>query len=179
MRWEDIKEAKLNKLITFVYYSLMDFPQNKFKIKTAVMKDFFKSIRSLLYGSHVINYSQVTNEIVSYVHDFCNKKVQENQSLIPVFANNLFSFEFFFVAKSIRLCVWRKKQLSIVGTNLTNVQYARIDTQVKFIDTTKYYQQSLSNDVEKKNIRQSCKRLIENNGTYSLVFNSLSDENKN
>ena len=34
------------------------------------------------------------------------------------------------------------KATKIGGTNLTNVQYANIGNQVKFIDTMKYYQQS-------------------------------------
>ena len=159
IRWDDRKEAKLNKLITFVYCFLIDFPKNKFEIKTTVTKDFFKSVRNL-YGSQVIHYFHVTRKAVGYAHDFCNKKVQENQSLIPVFAHTLFSFDSFFVVKGIRLCVFSTKQLSIGETNLTNFQYLRISTQVKFIDTIKYYQQSLpsltenANDIEKKNIRR-------------------------
>ena len=37
----------------------------------------------------------------------------------------------------------RTKQLNIGGTNLTNVQYENIGSKVKFIDTIKYYSQSL------------------------------------
>ena len=150
----------------------MEFPQNKFEMKTVVTKDFFKSVRNLLYGSHIIHHSHVTGKIVGYTHDFWNKKVWENHSLIPVFPHNLLSSDFFIVVNSKRLSVWRTKQLSVGGTNLTNVQYASIGTQVKFIDTSKYYQESLSsltknaNDVEKKNTRQSCRRFIENNATY-------------
>ena len=66
-----------------------------------------------------------------------------NTNLTPIFAHNLFSFDFFFVVKGIRLCVWCTKQLNIGGTNLTNVQYANIGSQVKFIDTFKYYNQSI------------------------------------
>ena len=53
--------------------------------------------------------------------------------------------------------MWRTKQFNIGGKNLTNVPYANIGNQVKFIDTIKYYQQSLSaltknvNEMEKKN----------------------------
>ena len=58
--------------------------------------------------------------------------------------------------------------------------------QVKFIETIKHYQQSLSslaknaNETKKTNVRQSYKKFIEKkNETYSSVFNSLSDKNKN
>ena len=91
----------------------------------------------------------------------------------------------FFVVKGIRLCVWRRKQLNIGGYNLTNVQYATISCQVRFIDIIIYYQQSLSslaknaNETDKINIKQSCRKFIEKNEAYSSVFNSLSKENKN
>ena len=68
---------------------------------------------------------------------------------------------------------------------MTNVQYASIGTQVNFLDTIKYYHQSLSslaknaNDIKKGNKRQPCRRFIENNITCSLVFNYLFDGNKN
>ena len=103
----------------------------------------------------------------------------------PFIFQNLSSFDFSFVVKGIRLCVWHTKQLNIGGNNLTNVQYSSIGSQVKFIDTIKYYQQSLSslakntNAIEKANIRHNCKKFIEENPTYSPVFLSLSDENKN
>ena len=38
--WENKKGTKLIKLITFVYCSVMDFPENKFEIKTVVTKHF-------------------------------------------------------------------------------------------------------------------------------------------
>ena len=69
--------------------------------------------------------------------------------------------------------------------NLTNVQYANIGNQVKFIDTIKYYQQSLlsfaqnASEIKKKNIRTLCLKFIEKNETYSAIFNSLPDNDKN
>ena len=75
-------------------------------------------------------------------HMTCNKKIKENNNLIPIFAHKLFSFYFCFAVKGIRWCVWRIRQLNIGGTNVTNVQYANIGNQVKFIDTIKYYQLS-------------------------------------
>ena len=58
----------------------------------------------------------------------------------------------------------RTKQLNIGGTNLTNVQYENIGSKVKFIDTIKYYSQSLSlltksaDENEKRNTRKSCQK---------------------
>ena len=99
LKWEDRRDAKINQIITFAYCSLMDFPNNKLEIKTIVTKNFLKSVRNLPYGSHVIHHSHVTGETKGYAHDFCNKKLRENQNLIPAFAYNLFSFDFFFVVK--------------------------------------------------------------------------------
>ena len=87
--------------------------------------------------------------------------------------------------KDIRLCAWRATQSNICGNHLTNVQYVTIGSQVKFIDTIKYYQQLLSslaksaNENEKANTRISLQKFIEKNPTYSPVCNSLLDENKN
>ena len=83
------------------------------------------------------------------------------------------------------MCACRRKQLNIGGTNLSNVQYANIGNQLKFIDTMKYYRQSLSSlaknasEIEEKNIRASCLKFIEKNETYSATFNSLPDNDKN
>ena len=88
------------------------------------------------------------------------------------------------MVKGIRLCVWRTKQLNIGDSNLTKAQYANIDSQVKFIDTIRYYQQSLASlaksvdQTEKSCIRSSCQKFIEKNPTYSANFSSLSDENE-
>ena len=115
-----------------------------------------------IFGDVVIHHSHVTGEIIDYPHNFYNKKVRETLSLILVFTHNLFSFDGFFAVKGIRFCVWRTKQLNIGGTNLTNVQYANMGDQVKFIETIKYYQQSLTSlalgatEFAKANIRQSC-----------------------
>ena len=35
-KWEKKKDFRLNKIITFVYSTIMDFPDNKFEIKTVV-----------------------------------------------------------------------------------------------------------------------------------------------
>ena len=108
MKWENRKDLKLNKIISFVYLSLMDFPDNKFEIKAVPAKEFFCSVKGLIYGAYVIHHSHVSGQIIGYAHD------------------NLFSFCFFFVVKGVSLCVWRPKQFNIGGTNLTNVQYANI-----------------------------------------------------
>ena len=129
------------------------------KIQTVITRKFLNDAFNLRFEDVVIHHADVTGEIIDYAHNFCNKKVSQTQNLIPVFVQNLFSFDFFFVVKGIRLCVWRTEQLNIGGMNLINVQYANICDQVKFIDTVIYDQQFLTslvssgNELEKSNIR--------------------------
>ena len=58
-RWENGKDFKLNKFITFVYSTIMDILDNKFHIKT-VTKDFLNNVRDLIYGGYIIDHSHVT-----------------------------------------------------------------------------------------------------------------------
>ena len=101
------KDMKLNKIITFVCSSIIDCPQNKFEFKTVVTKEFYNNVKDLIYEGYVIHHSHVTGEIIGYLHDLCNKKIRENNNLIPVFAHNLFSFDFFFFVvkkEKIKIC---------------------------------------------------------------------------
>ena len=43
LKLENRRDVKINKIITFVYGSLMDFPNNKFEFKTVVTKIFYLS----------------------------------------------------------------------------------------------------------------------------------------
>ena len=105
----------MNEVIIFVFCNFMDFSNNKFKIKSVGTKNFFKCVRNLLYGSHVIHHSHVTGEIKGYEHNFCNKMLRNSQNLIPVFVHNLFSFDFFFVLKGISYVFSKQNSWTLVG----------------------------------------------------------------
>ena len=47
-------------------------------------------------------------------------------------------------SKGIRLSFWITEDLNIRGSYLTNVNFANLGNQIKYIDTLKYYQQSLA-----------------------------------
>lgn len=106
-------------------------------------------------------------------------KSHRKQRLFSLFLNNLFDFHFFFEIKGIRLCVWKTKNLPVWGSNLTNVNYANIGDQVKFINSMKFYHQSLEkveetvNMSEKEKIVYECKYL--NEGDKKWILNSLSN----
>ena len=89
---------------------------------------------------------------------------------------------FSFFLKGLRLGVWQTTNLLIGGTNLTNINFANIGEQVKFINTMKYYQQSLSTvaatmkETEKQNINFQSKKVINNNQKLNLKFSSCTQE---
>ena len=74
--------------------------------------------------------------------------------------------------------MWETSGISIGGKIPTNVNFVIIGNQVKFIDTVKYFQQSLASlansmtDEERKNVRKICRNFIAD----KLLF--LSEENE-
>lgn len=70
------------------------------------------------------------------------------------------------IGYSHRLGSWRTRNISIGGTNLVNINFANIVNQLKFIETLKYSQQSLSvlattmTDREKQSIKKECEKFI-------------------
>ena len=84
----------------------MNFPSCRLKIRTIATKKFYTDVLNLMFADVVLPHSHVMSKIIGYTHDFCNKKLKEVQTPILVPAHNLLSFDFFFVVKGIRLCVW-------------------------------------------------------------------------
>lgn len=58
-----------------------------------------------MHGSYVVHRPNVIGEINGYAQGFCNQKIIENQTFVPMFAHNKFSFNFLFAFKGIRPCV--------------------------------------------------------------------------
>ena len=120
----------------------------------------------------------MTGKIIGFAHNFCNLKCKEKYHTIPVLAHNQFRFDFFLFLKGIRPSVWETSDIAIGGKNPTNVNFANIKSQVKFIDTIKYFQQSLGSladsmtDEEKHNVRKNCRNFIAD----KLMF--LNEENE-
>lgn len=62
--------------------------------------------------------------------------------------------------EGIRISCWETKKINIDGTNLTNINFAYIGSQVKTIDTIKYIQVSLMQiastmtEVKKKDVQK-------------------------
>ena len=144
----------------------MDFRKTE-DTKGAIFSGYFlDNVNCLIYSKNVIHHSHITGDIIGYAHSFCNLKVRENKNQISVIAHNLFGFDFFFFLKGLKLGSWRTRNISIGGTNLVNINLANIANQVKFTDTLKNYQQSLSGQVttmidqEKHSIKKGVKNLL-------------------
>ena len=80
--------------------------------------------------------------------------------------------------KGIKPSVWETTEISIGGNNPTDVNFAIIRNQVRFIDTVKYFQQSLGSladsilDTERENVRKICRKFL----AEKLMF--LNDEDE-
>ena len=84
----------------------------------------------------------------------------------------------FLFLKGLRPSVWETTEISIGGKKPTDVNFAIIRNQVRFIDTVKYFQQSLTSlaesmtDTERENVRKIRRRFL----AEKLMF--LTDEDE-
>ena len=115
----------------------MDFPESKFDYKTLTTKNVFESVYRITNVKIYLHHSHVTGKIIGYAHDFCNMKVRENQNQFSCIAYKFFGFDTLFLIKGIRPSAWGSKDANIGGTGVTNIKFANIGTQVKFINMMK------------------------------------------
>ena len=82
------------------------------------------------------------------------------------------------------MCVWRTKNLSMGGKGIKNLNYANISDQIKFIYTTKFYQEPLSmlaesiKSNEKENLEKFLIVFLETHQKYSFKYNLLTFKNE-
>ena len=87
--------------------------------------------------------------------------MRENQLFVPLIGLNFLGFDIYYIVKGYRSVTWGTKESHMGGTILTNLNFANISSQVKIIDTLKYYQTSLANisstanEIEKRSIKES------------------------
>ena len=87
----------------------------------------------------------MTGEIFGHSHDYCNWKLRENKLFILLIGHNFLGFDIFYMVKGFRPSCWGTKDFNMGGANLANVNFANIGSQIKIIDTLKYYQTTLAN----------------------------------
>ena len=131
-----------------------------------------------------LHHSHVTGKIIGYAHNFCNMKVSENQNQFSCIAHNFFGFDMFFLIKGIKLSVWGMKDVNIDRTGLTNINFASIGPQVKFIGMMKYFLTSLGqlagtlNEIEKMRVEKLTVQFFNQHSYFSRMRKMLSDLQK-
>ena len=82
----------------------------------------------------------------------------------------------FFLLKGIQLSVWGTKDLNIGRSGLTNINFASLGSQVKLIDTMKYYLSSLGSlartlvDVEKMRVEKLILQFLSQHDYFSQIW---------
>ena len=130
-----------------------------------------------------IHHSHITGKIKGWAHDFCNLALQEKKADVSVVAHNLMKFDAFYVIKGFRGPTWKTKDISMGGNNITSLNFMSIDN-VKFIDSMKYFQQSLANltstitENEKKAVEKVTKLYLQTHHYFKKVWVYLSQKQK-
>ena len=111
--------------------------------------------------------------------DFCNLKVKENKTEFSCIALNFCGFDMYFFIRGYRTTTWNSKDLNVGGTDLTRINFANINNTYKFVDTLKYYQQSLSQltktatEEEKEAIKKVAVQYIANHDYFGTMWEKL------
>ena len=164
---EDDGKATKEKTISYLYgHSICFITNDKVKGKFPISSKFLSNMIGIVKNQRDIHHSHVTGKTNGYAHNFCNLKSRENYYTIPVFAHNQFRFDFFLFLKGLRPSVWETTDIAIGGRNPTDVNFVIIRNQVRFIDTVKYFQQSLGSlgnsmtDTQRENVRKICRKFL-------------------
>ena len=152
------------KINAFLYTKTFHFLPSD-KIDTTVFfasENFLDNLHFIYKDQHIVHHSHLSGRIIGDAREFCNLKIKEVFYIIPVIAHNQFRFDFFLFLKGLRPSVWETTDINIGRKNPTSATFAIIQNQVRFIDTVKYYQQSLGilalsmTDIERANVRKNC-----------------------
>ena len=132
-----------DKIISFIYSTLIKFVETDQVKGMPMSKIFVDNSKGIMRNKTHIQHLLVSGKIIGYAHSYCNYRVRENKPKLSIIAHNLFRFDFFFLLKGLRAGVWKTRDITIGGTNPTNINFTIIGNQVIFIDPVKYFQQGL------------------------------------
>ena len=165
-------DCSKKKVIGYLYRHSINFlPNDKINPDFPKSDKFLQNLIHIHTNKPIIHHSHVTGNITGFAHEYCNSQVRENYFNIPVIAHNQYRFDFFLFLKELtptiwETTIWETTDINIGGRNKTDINFAIIQNQVRFIDTVKYFQQSFDNltssmrEIEKKNVRKNFKRLL-------------------
>ena len=138
---KDKGEATKEKTIGYLYKNSINFlPNDKISGDSPLSAEFFENMIFIHKNKLVMHHSHVTGKIIGYAHEYCNLQTRENYYTIPAFAHNQFRFDFFLFLKGLRASVWETNEIFAGGKDPTDVNFAIVQNQVRFIDAIKYYQ---------------------------------------
>ena len=173
------------KIYAFVYDVLVYFPSSDIQYETFTTTSFFVNVHHLIKMKIHLHHSHVTGKILGYARDFCNTRlVEKTEPDIPVIAHNLFGFDLYYFIKGYIASAWCSKQLNIGGNNLTQFNFSNITGKIKFIDSLKYYQKSLSelastiSDEKRAAIRKLTEQFFNQHYYFSRVWPYLNPKKK-
>ena len=180
------KVPKFNlKIYAYVYTELIDFPRSDMSYDTLTTNQFFINVHRLIKVKFHLHHSHITGKIYGYAHDFCNTSVIEKPSPdIPIVANNLFAFDFYYFCKAYVASAWCSKALNIGGTNLTQINFANISNELKLLDALKFYQKILADlastisDQEKYSTKQLTEKFLNQHCYSSTIWPYLNSKKK-
>ena len=173
------------KIYAYVYKQLLIFPPSEIEYEIITTNKFFLHVHWLIRGKVLLHHSHTTGNIIGYAHDFCNMAFVEKCSPeIPFLAHNLFGFDLFYFVKTYIASAWCSKELNIDGNNLTHANYGNISSEIKLIDSLKFYQQSLGElsstltTEEKAAVKNLAEKFLNEHYYFSTVWLYLSIKKK-
>ena len=164
-QWRHCCKKKFDKNLRDLYVAKFDFlPNDNIDLESPHSSRFLSDLTAISRNRAVVHHSHFSGKIIGFAHDYCNGKVRENYYTIPIRAHNQFRFDFHLLLKGLRPSVWETTDISIGGQNTTNINYAVIGSQVRFIDFIKFFQTSLdklaSNITDKRVLRKTFELLL-------------------
>ena len=178
--------SKFNlKVYAYVYDELFDFPPSDIDYEIITTNKFFLNVHRLIRDEYHLHHSHITGNINGYAHNFCNATyVEKSTGKIPFIAHNFFGFDLFYFLKTYTASAWCSKEFSIGGTNLTHANFGNISSEIKLIDSLKFYQLSLGEFSstltlqEKTAVKNLAEKFLNKHHYFSTIWPYLSINKK-
>ena len=173
------------KICLYAYDEIVCFPRSHIDYETIITNIFFTNVHRLIRGKFHLHHSQITGKIFGCAYDFCSSTyIKKPLPEIPFVAHNFFGFDLFYFMKAFIASAWCSKALNIGGTNLTQANYGNISSEIRLIDSLKFYQRSLGElsstltDEEKIAVKKLAKKFLNEHFYFSTVLPYLSFKKK-
>ena len=164
---------------------LVYFPNSDIQYETFTTGSFFINVHRFIKRNIYLHHSHITGKILGYAHDFSNTKFTKKSAPdIPVIAHNLFGFDLYYIIKGYIASAWCSKELNIGGTSLTQINFSNITGEIKFIDSLKYYQNSLAelastlSDEEKISVKKLTEQFFNQHHYFCKLWTYSNCKNK-